>query len=153
MALQENIFVRYGVDLLAVGHDHIYQRSHPMSFGLRNPLGYVQITSGCGGVGIRGFEPRIQNWSAKELAEPLFVEYVVSRGRIDAITHGVDSETGDTHVVDTFTLERRGGEAASAAVLPVRDVASLHNPDYDFPDDLIEPGARVFIRALSEVLG
>ena len=130
VALQENIFVRYGVDLLAVGHDHIYQRSHPMSFGLRNPLGYVQITSGCGGVGIRGFEPRIQNWSAKELAEPLFVEYVVSRGRIDAITHGVDSETGDTHVVDTFTLERRGGEAASAAVLPVRDVASLH-PDYD----------------------
>ncbi|MGR3553847.1 amidohydrolase [Paracoccus sp. (in: a-proteobacteria)] len=34
-----------------------------------------------------------------------------------------------------------------------RDIASLHNPDYDFPDDLIEPGARIFIRALSEVLG
>ena len=130
VALQENIFVRYGVDLLAVGHDHIYQRSHPMGFGLRNPLGYVQITSGCGGVGIRGFEPRIQGWSAKELAEPLFVEYVVSRGRIDALTHGVDSLTGETRVVDTFTLERRGRESAGMAVQPVRDVVALH-PDYD----------------------
>ena len=30
---------------------------------------------------------------------------------------------------------------------------SLHNPDYDFPDDLIGIGARVFMRALRDVLG
>ncbi len=30
---------------------------------------------------------------------------------------------------------------------------SLHNPDYDFPDDLIAIGARVFMRALRDVLG
>ncbi len=130
VALQENIFVRYGVDLLAVGHDHIYQRSHPMSFGLRNPLGYVQVTSGCGGVGIRGFEPRIQSWSAKELAAPLFVEYQVSRGRIDALTHEVDSLSGETRVVDRFTLQRRAMGASQQAVQPVRELASLH-PDYD----------------------
>lgn len=29
----------------------------------------------------------------------------------------------------------------------------LHNPDYDFPDDLIEPGARVFRRLLRDLLG
>jgi amidohydrolase len=31
--------------------------------------------------------------------------------------------------------------------------ASLHNPDYDFPDDLIPIGARVFMRTLRSLLG
>ncbi|MEZ0171286.1 amidohydrolase [Microvirga sp. TS319] len=31
--------------------------------------------------------------------------------------------------------------------------AALHNPDYDFPDDLIPIGARVFMRALRDLLG
>ena len=30
---------------------------------------------------------------------------------------------------------------------------SLHNPDYDFPDALIEPGARVFLRVVRTMLG
>ena len=30
---------------------------------------------------------------------------------------------------------------------------SLHNPDYDFPDDLIGIGARVFMRAVRDLLG
>jgi len=31
--------------------------------------------------------------------------------------------------------------------------AALHNPDYDFPDDLIAIGARVFMRTLRDLLG
>ena len=31
--------------------------------------------------------------------------------------------------------------------------ASLHNPDYDFPDDLIPIGARIFMRAARDLLG
>jgi metal-dependent amidase/aminoacylase/carboxypeptidase family protein len=31
--------------------------------------------------------------------------------------------------------------------------AALHNPDYDFPDDLIPIGARVFMRTLRDLLG
>jgi metal-dependent amidase/aminoacylase/carboxypeptidase family protein len=30
---------------------------------------------------------------------------------------------------------------------------SLHNPDYDFPDELIGIGARVFMRTLRNILG
>ena len=29
----------------------------------------------------------------------------------------------------------------------------LHNPDFDFPDALIEPGARVFMRVAHDLLG
>jgi metal-dependent amidase/aminoacylase/carboxypeptidase family protein len=30
---------------------------------------------------------------------------------------------------------------------------ALHNPDYDFPDDLIPIGARVFMRVARNILG
>ena len=33
------------------------------------------------------------------------------------------------------------------------DRPQLHNPDYDFPDDLIPVGAAVFLQAIREVLG
>lgn len=133
VALQEGIFVRYGVDLLAVGHDHIYQRSAPMAYGQRNPLGYVQVTSGCGGVGIRGFEPTIQGWSEKHLAQLLFVEYSVNGAAMTATTYGVDEATGRTSVVDEFSIARRASASANLAVQPVRELALLGKPlDGDF---------------------
>ncbi len=33
------------------------------------------------------------------------------------------------------------------------DRPQLHNPDYDFPDDLIPVRAAVFLQAIREVLG
>ncbi|TGR16422.1 amidohydrolase, partial [Mesorhizobium sp. M1C.F.Ca.ET.196.01.1.1] len=30
---------------------------------------------------------------------------------------------------------------------------SLHNPDYDFPDDLIPIGSRIFMRTARNLLG
>ncbi len=33
------------------------------------------------------------------------------------------------------------------------DLPALHNPDYDFPDDLIPIGARVFLRVVRQMLG
>ena len=30
---------------------------------------------------------------------------------------------------------------------------ALHNPDYDFPDDLIPIGAKVFMRTVRNLLG
>ena len=50
----------------------------------------------------------------------------------------------------------RFGESASAAMFLLgagERHPSLHNPDYDFPDDLIGIGARVFMRTLRNLLG
>jgi metal-dependent amidase/aminoacylase/carboxypeptidase family protein len=33
------------------------------------------------------------------------------------------------------------------------DRPNLHNPDYDFPDDLIPIGARIFMRVAKDLLG
>ena len=47
-----------------------------------------------------------------------------------------------------------GRKAKSAMfLLGSGDTAHLHNPDYDFPDDAIATGARVFMRALRNILG
>ncbi|TAJ55036.1 MAG: metallophosphoesterase family protein [Nevskiaceae bacterium] len=126
--LQENIFVRYGVDLLAVGHDHIYQRSKPMSFGLPNPLGYTQVTAGTGGKSFYVLLPQ-SGWSAAALQDThVFVEYTVSRSEIKATTWAVDPLSGATAVADTFSIPRRSLLAANQAVQPVRSVAALGRP-------------------------
>ena len=48
------------------------------------------------------------------------------------------------------------GWSAKAAMLclgPGEDHAALHNPDYDFPDDLIPVGAAIFERIAHDLLG
>jgi metal-dependent amidase/aminoacylase/carboxypeptidase family protein len=50
----------------------------------------------------------------------------------------------------------RFGQRAPAAMFFLgagENHPSLHNPDYDFPDDLIGIGARVFMRTLRNLLG
>jgi metal-dependent amidase/aminoacylase/carboxypeptidase family protein len=50
----------------------------------------------------------------------------------------------------------RFGETAPAAMFFLgagERHPALHNPDYDFPDDLIGIGARVFMRTIRDILG
>jgi amidohydrolase len=50
----------------------------------------------------------------------------------------------------------RFGAAARSAMVFLgsgRDHPRLHNPDYDFPDDLIGPGVRVLWHVVDEILG
>ena len=62
VAVEEAIFQRYQVDLVLVGHDHMYQRSKPMAYGVPTGVdaggpGYVQIVAGGGGKSIYEFTP------------------------------------------------------------------------------------------------
>ena len=50
----------------------------------------------------------------------------------------------------------RFGHGASSAMFFLgsgEDHPQLHNPDYDFPDDLIPIGYRVFMRTARDLLG
>ncbi|MEY1660708.1 purple acid phosphatase family protein [Isoalcanivorax beigongshangi] len=64
ITLQEQILLRYDVDLLLVGHDHIYERSHPMKRGLKAEGGYVQLTQGGGGRRLYELIARPASWAA-----------------------------------------------------------------------------------------
>jgi predicted MPP superfamily phosphohydrolase len=59
---QEHLLQRWGVDLLLVGHDHMYQRSLPMAYGVPTGFapedggpGYTQIVAGSGGKSLYDF--------------------------------------------------------------------------------------------------
>ena len=49
----------------------------------------------------------------------------------------------------------RFGHGAKSAMLFLgsgENTPQLHNPDYDFPDDLIPIGARIFMRTVANLL-
>ncbi|HEY0975354.1 MAG TPA: metallophosphoesterase family protein [Solimonas sp.] len=127
--LEENIMLRYGVDLLLVGHDHSYQRSQPMGLGLPLPFGYVQVCAGGGGQGMRTFDG-FSAWSQVQQRRYSFVEYAVEPGRIVATTYAVDDgedgpPTSDLSVIDEFELTPRPGIARHEAVKPIRDFQAI----------------------------
>lgn len=130
VSLQEQILVRYGVDLLLVGHDHVYQRSAPMAYGFRNPIGYTQVMAGTGGVSVRLFDDNgPQRWSESEFVGIGFVTYDVAPGVIrgnfwGAGPVGLDDESRqivneDFEIRDSFEVRKRSlASIKSAAVMP-----------------------------------
>lgn len=135
VALEENIIVRYGVDLLLVGHDHVYQRSVPMAFGLPNPLGYVQMMVGTGGQSVRLFDDNgPQAWSARQFIGLGYARYEVKdrviRGQYLGapprdLDQGLQLIDEDLRVLDEFEFRARPRALARAFALPPREPAIL----------------------------
>lgn len=123
VAAEEDILLRYGVDLLLNGHDHEYQRSHAMAYGLQNPLGYVQVINGNGGVGIRSFSGQ-QGWSAAQQLRYGFTEYEVDGPAIRASAYALaDPEQpalAQPEVMDQFEIAARPQLARREFVRPAR---------------------------------
>ena len=128
---EEDKLLRYGVDLAMVGHDHIYQRSKPMGRGLPQENGYIQVTGGSGGVGLRGFAP-ISEWSAADAVRYCFTEYNVDGKRLTATTWAVDNEDNTLagarlNAIDTFELRSRNSDERQLFARPGR--SELLNAD------------------------
>lgn len=81
----------------------------------------------------------------------------------EAVAHLVQAFTQEGITFDERSLPMRGSEdfgrfgsvAPAAMFFPGSGEKhpSLHNPDYDFPDELIGIGARVFMRVARNILG
>ncbi|MBZ2188507.1 metallophosphoesterase family protein [Alcanivorax sp. JB21] len=131
VALEEDILLRYGVDLLLVGHDHVYQRSQKMAYGGNTPVGYMQVMVGTGGQSVRLFDEAPQRWSAFQFIGLGLATYEVSPGKITGAFHGAApvGDEGDAlqtvvepfSVRDTFSIERRSLAACEQCALPPRD--------------------------------
>lgn len=68
----------------------------------------------------------------------------------EGIAHG---ETLPQRGSEDFGLFGRSSKSAMFLLGSGEDTPPLHNPDYDFPDALIAPGARVFMRTIRNLLG
>ncbi|MET0526926.1 MAG: amidohydrolase, partial [Microvirga sp.] len=75
------------------------------------------------------------------------------RRALDA--EGVPHDRGDLPMRPSEDFGNLGAKAPAAMFFLGAGEChpSLHNPDYDFPDDLIAIGARVFMRTLRDLLG
>jgi hypothetical protein len=106
---QEQILQRFQVDLVLVGHDHMYQRSKPMAYGAPTSaadgggVGYVQVAAGAGGKSLYEFTPietlepasdpenpwmRWSLWSDAWAREFSFVDYAVRGPQITGTAFG-----------------------------------------------------------------
>ncbi len=72
---------------------------------------------------------------------------------LDAEGIGHDQTGLPYRASEDFGLFGRGAKSAMFFLGAGEDSPMLHNPDYDFPDRLIETGVRVFNRVLRELLG
>lgn len=68
----------------------------------------------------------------------------------EAIPHG---EAEVMRASEDFGLFGRGAKSAMFLFGSGEASPQLHNPDFDFPDALIEPGARIFMRVVRDLLG
>lgn len=67
--------------------------------------------------------------------------------------HILHGESEPMRGSEDFGLFGRKAKAAMFLFGSGEGSAQLHNPDFDFPDALIEPGARIFMRVARNLLG
>jgi amidohydrolase len=79
--------------------------------------------------------------------------YAVAAKAMDAIgvPHGDDGVP--MRASEDFGVFGWDAKAAMLCLGPGEDYAALHNPDYDFPDDLIPVGSAIFERIARDLLG
>lgn len=156
--LEEQYLLRYGVDLLLVGHDHIYERSKPMGYGRPLDGGYVQVTQGGGGQDLYEILPQLASWSAFATVRYGFSEYQVQGQTISVTSHAVDDDRnvllgdGATQIIDRFEVHARNSVARLAFARPARagsellrnlDAIVKHTQHRNAFHDAIESGAVV----------
>jgi metal-dependent amidase/aminoacylase/carboxypeptidase family protein len=75
------------------------------------------------------------------------------RGALDAEGIRHSEEALPMRASEDFGLFGRAAKSAMFFLGAGEHLPALHNPDYDFPDDLIPIGSRVFMRVARDMLG
>ncbi len=79
--------------------------------------------------------------------------YEVATKAMDALGVPHGQENVPMRASEDFGVFGWGAKAAMLCLGPGEDYAALHNPDYDFPDDLIPIGSAIFERIARDLLG
>lgn len=79
--------------------------------------------------------------------------YAVAAAAMDAIGVPHDESGVPMRASEDFGVFGWHSKAAMLCLGPGEDYAALHNPDYDFPDDLIPVGCAIFERIARDLLG
>lgn len=106
------LYERYGVDLVAAGHDHHYERTRPVRDGraVEPGCGTVHVVSGGGGASLYARDVGSSSLTARARRAYHFVELRIGSSSIHARVIGRDGAT-----LDQFELEPYLGTAAGLA--------------------------------------
>ena len=85
------------------------------------------------------------------LNAPEAVAHLAAALDAEGISH--DAEELPMRASEDFGIFGHGSKSAMLYLGAGTDRPNLHNPDYDFPDDLIPIGARIFMRTARNLLG
>ncbi|HEX8702060.1 MAG TPA: metallophosphoesterase [Myxococcaceae bacterium] len=100
------LFEKYGVDLVLTGHDHNYERTHPMlgdSVAPSGKRGVTYLVVGGGGASLREFSESGPAWSAVRNNKDFgFLDVTVNEGTLTA-----ELLTPEGKRVDAFTLTKQ----------------------------------------------
>jgi hypothetical protein len=104
------LFERYGVDLMAAGHDHHYERLHAIRDGRPVPdgCGPVYVVQGAGGASRYARDVASSEFLAYGSRDFSFTELIFDGDRIRGRTIGTDGE-----VMDAFSLRQYDGLEAT----------------------------------------
>ncbi|MEB8387347.1 amidohydrolase [Rhodobacteraceae bacterium KMM 6894] len=79
--------------------------------------------------------------------------YAVAATAMDALNIPYGDAGVPMRASEDFGVFGWGAKTAMLCLGPGEDYAALHNPDYDFPDDLIPIGSAIFERITRDLLG
>ncbi|MDN5365309.1 MAG: acid phosphatase type 7 [Thermacetogenium sp.] len=112
---------QYGVDMVFVGHQHVYMRTRPLREGRIRPDG-EGVVYVMGNAGTKYYGPGLdRDYMAKQVA--WISNYQVID--IDGDTLTMTARDADGQVIDSYTIvKRRSGGAAGEAAAPPQEAAS-----------------------------
>jgi len=101
VAALEPLLHKYQVDLVLQGHDHNYERTHPVKEGLVDQAGGITYLTLAGGGSPLYIQRRNEDWSAKFLPVYHFAVFDVKDKNLKMTVY---DKAGD--VVDTFEMQK-----------------------------------------------
>ncbi|PKM98290.1 MAG: hypothetical protein CVU79_04070 [Elusimicrobia bacterium HGW-Elusimicrobia-3] len=101
VAALEPLLHKYKVDLVLQGHDHNYERTHPVKEGLVDQAGGITYLTLAGGGSPLYIQRRNEDWSAKFLPVYHFAVFDVKDKHLKMTVY---DKAGD--VVDTFEMQK-----------------------------------------------
>ncbi|MGO3740639.1 purple acid phosphatase family protein [Kerstersia sp.] len=129
VALEEKMLLRYEVDLVLAGHDHLYERSHPMMRGKQAQGGYIQVTQGGGGKSLYSLIDKPAAWAAVSRVCHGYTVLEVEGRTLRALSYAVSDSAGELfepgadQLIDSFEINARVPAASPARAAPVAGAA------------------------------
>jgi hypothetical protein len=116
------VFLEHGVDLVIVGHDQCYERTHPIGSG-DDPESNALIQIVTGGGGGSTYDVQSEVWTARAVSDHHYCIVNVTDSKLTVTAHSLDGQAFDRVVMEKEGSRRRCEGALAAEAVSFFDSA------------------------------